>query len=99
MRRLCRILAPGHPQTAWQTLADQLLARLHGIKSAKGADEFSRNYERDRISHWAIHALERAGREAEIIPLCIAEAKKTGSYDRLVQRLIAARAMKTPKNG
>lgn len=81
----------GHPQTAWQTLADRLLARLRGIKSAKGADDFSRNYERDRISDWAIHALEGAGREAEIIPLCIAEAQRTGSYDRLVQRLVAAR--------
>ena len=63
-----------HPQTVWHTLADLLLARLHGLKSTKGADDFSRNYERDRLSDWAIHALERAGREAEIIPLCIAEA-------------------------
>jgi uncharacterized Zn finger protein len=80
-----------HPQTAWHTLADRLLAKLHGLKGGKGADEFSRDYERDRLSHWTIHALERAGREAEIIPLCIAEAKRTGSYDRLVQRLMAAR--------
>ena len=80
-----------HPQTAWHTLADRLLARLHGLKGAKGADDFSRNYERDRLSDWAIHALERAGREDEIIPLCIAEAKRTGSYERLVKRLIAAR--------
>jgi uncharacterized Zn finger protein len=80
-----------HPQTAWHTLADRLLAQLYGLKGAKGADEFSRDYERDRLSRWAIHALERAGRETEVIPLCIAEAKSTGSYDRLVQRLMAAR--------
>jgi uncharacterized Zn finger protein len=80
-----------HPQTAWHTLADRLLTRLHRLKSAKGADDFSRNYERDRLSNWAIQALERAGREAEIIPLCLAEAQKTGSYDRLVTRLMAAR--------
>ncbi len=80
-----------HPQTAWHTLADRLLARLHGLKGEKGADYFSRNYERDRLSDWAIHALERAGREAEIIPLCIAEAKRMGSYERLVARLVAAR--------
>jgi uncharacterized Zn finger protein len=80
-----------HPQTSWHTLADRLLARLHGLKSPKGADDFSRNYERDRLSDWAIHALERAGREAEIIPLCIAEAKRTRSYERLVKRLVAAR--------
>ena len=80
-----------HPQTAWHTLADRLLARLHGLKGSKGADDFSRNYERDRLSDWAIHALERAGREDEIIPLCIAEAKRTRSYERLVKRLVAAR--------
>jgi len=80
-----------HPQAAWRTLADRLLAKLDGLKGGKGADEFSRNYERDRISRWAIHALEGAGREAEIVPLCITEAKMTGRYDRLVQRLMAAR--------
>ncbi|MBU4232284.1 MAG: hypothetical protein L6277_06475 [Desulfobacterales bacterium] len=80
-----------HPQTAWHTLADRLLARLNGLKGAKGADDFSRNYERDRLSNWSIHALERTDREDEIIPLCIAEAKLTGSYDRLVKRLVAAR--------
>ena len=80
-----------HPQTAWHTLADRLLARLHGLKGSKDADDFSRNYERDRLSDWAIHALERAGREDEIIPLCIAEAKRTRSYERLVKRLVAAR--------
>ena len=81
-----------HPPKAWHTLADRLLARLPRLKGAKkGIDDFNRNYERDRLSNWAIHALERAGREAEIIPLCIAEAQWTGSYERLVQRLIAVR--------
>jgi uncharacterized Zn finger protein len=80
-----------HPPTAWHTLADRLLERLHGLKGTKGADDFSRNYARDRLSNWAIHALEEADREEEIIPLCIAEAKRTGSYERLVKRLVAAR--------
>ncbi|MFZ5452011.1 MAG: hypothetical protein ACOZF2_09115 [Thermodesulfobacteriota bacterium] len=79
-----------HPPAAWHKLADRLLARLHGLKGPKGADDFSRSYERDEISNWAIHALEEAGREAEIIPLCIAEAKRTVSYERLVTRLMAA---------
>jgi uncharacterized Zn finger protein len=68
-----------------------LLARLNGLKSTKGADDFSRNYERDRLSDWAIHALERAGRKKEIIPLCETEARKTGSFDRLVERLVQER--------
>ena len=80
-----------HPPTAWHTLADRLLARLKRLKEPKVADDFSGNYERDRLSDWAIHALEQAGREAEIIPLCIAEAKRTRSYKRLVQRLVEAR--------
>ncbi len=80
-----------HPAPAWSTLADQLLSRLKALKHTRGTDEFSRNYKRDRLSDWAILALERAGRKDEIIPLCEAEAKRTGSYNRLVDRLISAR--------
>lgn len=80
-----------HPQTAWHTLADRLLARLSQLKGGKGADDFSRNYARDQLSNWAIHALEEAGRKEEIIPLCIAEAQKTVSYERLVKRLVGVR--------
>ena len=79
-----------HPQTAWRTLADRLLARLHEFKGAQPSDGFSRDYERDRLSGWAIHALKEADREDEIIPLCIAEAKGTGSYERLVKLLMEA---------
>jgi len=80
-----------HPQTAWDKLADRLLSRLKRSKGTEGVDKFNRNYERDRLSGWAIHALEQAGRGEEIIPLCVTEARRTGSYDRLVKRLIAAR--------
>lgn len=80
-----------HPASAWSTLADQLLSRLKVLKQSKGMDEFSRNYKRDRLSDWVIHTLEQAGRKDEIIPLCEFEAKHTGSYLRLVDRLIAAR--------
>ncbi len=79
-----------HPQAAWHTLADRLLARLQELKGDKPADGFSRNYERDRLSGWAIHALEEADREDEIIPLCIAEAQGTGSYEPLVKLLMEA---------
>jgi len=80
-----------HPKTAWHELADLLLARLNGLKGTKGTDDLSRDYERDRLSDWAIHALERSGREQEIIPLCETEAAKTGSYDRLLRLLMDAR--------
>ncbi len=81
-----------HPETAWSTLADRLLARLTKLKEgSRGAGNFSSIFKRDRLSNWAIHALERSGRKKEIVPLCETEARKTGSYDRLVKRLVAAR--------
>ena len=91
---LCRDLADylegSHPRSAWQTVADRLLARLAHLKSAKGVGEFERDYARDALGDWAIVALEGAGREDEIIPLCEAEATETSSYGRLVALLIAA---------
>ena len=62
------------PKSAWHAFADRLLARLQGLKPSKGLDDFSNKCERDRLSDWAIHALERAGRKAEILPLCELEA-------------------------
>src|SRR5439155_13749681 len=40
---------------------------------------------------WLIDCLRRAGRDAEVVPLCEAEARATGSYERLVQELLAAK--------
>lgn len=80
-----------HPKAAWHALADRLSAQLKTLKTTKRGDDFHRSYERDRLCDWVIHALERAGREKEIIPLCEAEARKTGSYDRLVKRLVLAK--------
>lgn len=80
-----------HPKSVWNTFADRQLARLKGFKTAKPDDGFGSHYRRDLLSDWAIHALERAGRKDEIIPLCAAEAKRTDSYDRLAKRLVEAR--------
>jgi uncharacterized Zn finger protein len=80
-----------HPASSWQALTDRLLARLRELKSTEGAGDFGRDYARDRLSNWAIYALEHGGREDEIIPLCEVEAARTRSYGRLVERLIAAR--------
>ncbi len=87
-----------HSKSAWHTLADQLLVRLKGLKGSKGADDFSRNYERDRLSDWVIDALEHTGRMEEIIPLCEAEAGKTGSFERLVKRLISVKRYEDAEN-
>jgi uncharacterized Zn finger protein len=61
---------------------------LQTFKPPRGADTFTRHFERNRLSDWVIHALDNAGRHEEILPLCEAEARMTGSYERLVDRLI-----------
>ena len=73
----------------WNILAVRLLKQLEKMERAGGTNEFHRNYVRDRLSDWVIYALERAGRDNEVIPLCETEAQKTGSYTRLVKYLIA----------
>jgi len=78
-----------HTKADWNTLADRLLKQLGTMKNPEGHDNFHRNYARDRLSDWIVHALERAGRKEEIIPLCEVEAQKTGSYTRLVRHLIS----------
>ncbi len=74
-------------QKDWGSLADLLLSRLNGMKSGGHEDSFSRNYRRDRLTNEIIRALENAGRETEVISLCIKEAEKTHSYERLVKQL------------
>ncbi len=80
-----------HPKEAWNILANQLLTQLKTLAPSREEDEFSRRYARDRLTDWAVHALEQAGRSDEIIPLCEAEARKTKNYDRLVEWLLHRR--------
>lgn len=87
-----------HPQSAWNLLAEQLLKRLKSIKVDKKGEGFNRDYRRDRISDWAIHALKRAGRKSAIIQLCEVEARKTGSYERLVDLLLQERRYEDAEN-
>jgi uncharacterized Zn finger protein len=79
-----------HRSADWSILADILLKRLKNPVSTKGADQFTRDYHRDSLTDWITQALEKAGRQEEIIPLLEQEAVKTGSYVRLVNRLIQA---------
>lgn len=82
---LCRKYA----KADWNTLAARLLKQLGKMELAGGKNDFHRNYMRDSLSNWIIHALEQANRYEEIIPLCEAEARKTGSFTRLVNHLIS----------
>jgi len=81
-------LGRSHTKMDWNALADRLLKQLGQMKHSRTENDFHRNYTRDRLGDWIIHALECAGRKEEIIPLCEAEAQKTGSYTRLVEHLI-----------
>ena len=81
----------GYKRSDWSAASDRLAQRLEAIGSPAGEDSFSYRYKRDQIANWLIDALEKAGRQDEIIPLCEREARITFSYNRLVDRLIAAR--------
>jgi uncharacterized Zn finger protein len=78
-----------HAESDWNNLADNLWKQLGKMEFASGKNDFHRKYARDRLSDWIIYALEQAGRDGEVIPLCEAEAQKTGSYTRLVKCLIS----------
>ncbi len=77
----------------WSVVADELIQRLNEFRSARGEDNFSKNYQRDRLSNWIIQTLENAGRREEIIALCEREAVATGSYTRLVDFLRKAKRL------
>jgi uncharacterized Zn finger protein len=73
----------------WSAVADELARRLRA-QGRPNLTEFSDRYRRDRLSNWLIRALERAGRGDEALAVCEAEARVTGSYERLVGRLLDA---------
>ena len=81
-----------YARSDWSAVCDRLTQRLDARGQPPRDDELSRDYKRDLIADWLIHALEKAGRRNEIIPLCKREAPITFSYNRLVDRLIAERA-------
>ncbi|MBN9119227.1 MAG: SWIM zinc finger domain-containing protein [Planctomycetes bacterium] len=72
----------------WSVVADTLAGRLKAEPRDRSADDFSRNYQRDRITDWIAVALEKSGRGAELGALYEREARATGSYERLVALLL-----------
>ena len=96
------ILDADWQETDWSAVSGVLRDRLRAISADKG-DGFERDYRRDRISDWLLMALERAGREDELLAIYETEARATGSYERLVRYLIRKRrlneAQKWAKDG
>jgi len=85
-----------HPKSAWHMLSDRLIVSLKEFKGVRGADDFSRNYERDRLSNWAIHALERSGRKQEILVRFLMDAKRYGEAENWIFKGINATKKKWP---
>ena len=73
-------------KSAWSEVADVMAQRAKS--PVKEDDPFSRKYQHERIADWLIRALENAGRNDEILTVCEQEARVSGSYERLIQRLI-----------
>ncbi|HEV2963606.1 MAG TPA: SWIM zinc finger family protein [Candidatus Angelobacter sp.] len=73
----------------WSAVADELARRLEALPKVQDGNDFHRSYERDRISDWLIDALNQAGRGDETAKIYEGEARRTGSYERLVKFLIS----------
>lgn len=72
----------------WSVVADKLLTRLGSMHPSASKERFSYDYARNQLVDWILRALENAKRKSEIVPLCEREAEISGSYPRLVKRLI-----------
>jgi uncharacterized Zn finger protein len=77
------------PRSEWQAFAAELEKRLSRPKGGKRGDDFERRYRRDRISDLLAEAMRKAGRTEDASALLEREAVETGSYDRLVDHLVA----------
>jgi uncharacterized Zn finger protein len=77
----------------WSAVADALAQRSKTTPAPEKPREhdFYRSYQRDQITNWIARALQEAGREGELRSLYEAEARVTGSYERLVQFLLEQR--------
>jgi uncharacterized Zn finger protein len=73
-------------KSAWSEVSDILAQRAKS--PVKDDDPYYRKYQHEHITDWLIGALENAGREDEILAVCEQEARVSGSYERLVKRLI-----------
>jgi uncharacterized Zn finger protein len=80
------ILMMPSAKLAWSEVSDILAQRAKS--PAEDNDPYYRKYQHEHIADWLIRALENAGREDEILAVCEQEARVSGSYERLVKRLI-----------
>ena len=80
-----------YAKSDWSAVCDRLAQRLEAIEPHAEEDAFLPNFKRSQMADWLIRALEKAGRQDEVIPLCEREAPITHSYAHLVDLLMAKR--------
>ena len=81
----------GYAQSDWSAVCDRLAQRLEAIEPHAEEDAFLPNFKRSQMADWLTRALEKAGRQDEVIPLWEREAPITNTYAHLVDLLIAKR--------
>ena len=80
-----------YAKSDWSAVCDRLAQRLEAIEPVAEEDAFLPNFKRSQMADWLTRALEKAGRQDEIIPLWEREAPITNTYAHLVDLLIAKR--------
>ncbi len=80
----------GYKKADWQVVADELEKRLQAQPVPRDNAIFSGHYQRENLSRWLQTALEKGGRQTDIIDLLQREAPITHCYDKLVSALLTA---------
>jgi len=80
----------GYKKADWQMVSVILESRLQEQTVPQDYGTFSDNYKRENLSRWLQTALERSGRQTDIIDLLQREAPITHCYDKLVSALLTA---------
>ncbi|MFB3905369.1 MAG: hypothetical protein ACE15E_18125 [Acidobacteriota bacterium] len=75
----------------WSSVADDLAARLAAAQTSRSDHGGLSRYDRERTMGWLIQALEKGGREDEVLVVLEREAPITKCYGILVGRLVEAR--------
>ncbi len=88
---LKRLWKKGYAKSDWSAVCDRLAQRLEAIEPVAEEDAFLPNFKRSQMADWLTRALEKAGRQDEIIPLWEREAPITNTYAHLVDLLMAKR--------
>ena len=88
---LAHLWKKGYAKSDWSAVCDRLAQRLKAIEPDAEEDALLPNFKRSQMADWLTRALEKAGRQDEIIPLWEREAPITNTYAHLVDLLIAKR--------